>query len=82
MAQEDYVLNGSYKFVPERGEYIAIISKIGRDHTLEVVSIGAETSEAAILDWIKETIKVMREARSTDVQAADMYDRANLKPLN
>lgn len=83
MAQDEYVLNGAFKFVPERQEYIGVISKIGKtDGTLTVVSVGAEATEMAILEWIKETIKVMRESGSTTVQAADMYDRANLKPLN
>ena len=33
-------------------------------------------TEAAALEWIRETIKVMRESGRTDVEAPDMSDRA------
>ena len=82
MAQDQYVLNGSFKFVPERGEYIGVISQIGKDGVLTVVSIGAEATETGILEWIRESIKVMRETGVTNVQASDMYDRAAATKLN
>lgn len=71
----EYFLVGSYQFVPERQEYIAIIIK-QEGTTMEVASIGCENSEADALEWIRETIKIMRESGRTDVQAPDMYDRA------
>lgn len=80
MAGEPYVLNGSYKWIAERNEYVGVISKIGKD-VLEVVAIGCELTEQDILVWIRETVKVMRATGTTDVQAADMYDRAGMKPL-
>lgn len=70
-----YILNGSFKLVPERQEYIGVISKV-EGTTLTVVAIGAEASEFDILNWIKETIAIMRGANATNVQAPDMYDRA------
>lgn len=71
----EYFLVGSYRFVPERQEYIAVIAK-QEGTTMTVVSIGCENSEADVLEWLRETIKLMRESGRLDVQAPDMYDRA------
>lgn len=80
--KEGTVLVGHYKFVPERSEFIgAVASQEGK--VMTVLSIGCEDSEFAILNWIKETIRLMREAGRLDVQAPDMYDRARtLADLN
>jgi len=73
----DYFLVGSYRHVPERSEYIGVIVK-QQGKTMEVVTVGCETTEMDILTWIRESVKIMRDAGRTDVQAPDMYDRANL----
>lgn len=73
----EFVLVGSFKFVPERAEYIGVVCKQQGD-TLEVLTVGAEGTEMAILEWLRETIKLMREAGSVEVQAPDMYDRAGV----
>lgn len=77
----DFVLAGQFKFVPERQEYIGVVGKVER-HKLTIVSVGAESTEMAILEWLRETIRIMREAGRTDVQAPDMYDRANAAGFN
>jgi hypothetical protein len=72
-----YILQGAFRFVPERAEYIGVVSKLeGKD--LTVLTIGAEQSEWDILDWIKNTIDLMRAEGKLDVQAPDMYDRARV----
>jgi len=76
-AKGTYILQGAFKLVPERGEYIGVVSKIeGKD--LTVLCVGAERSEWDILDWIKNTIDLMRSSNQLDVQAPDMYDRARV----
>ena len=74
MAIDDFVLVGSYRYVAQRYEYIGIVCR-QQGTTMEVLSLGAESSEALILKWIEETIKLMRETGKLDVQAPDMYDR-------
>ena len=71
----EFFLVGSYKHVPDRHEYIGCVAK-QQGSELTVLSVGCEASEHAILEWIKETIRLMRESGRTDVQASDMYDRA------
>ena len=71
---DEFVLVGSFKYVPDRQEYIGLVCKQqGRE--LVVLNIGAEMSEMDILLWIKDTIELMRKMGRTDVQAPDMYDR-------
>ena len=75
----DYFLVGSYKHAPARGEFIGcVVKQQGKE--LTVLTVGCEGTEHAILEWIKETIKLMREAGRTDVQAPDMYDRLRATP--
>lgn len=71
---DEFVLVGSFNFVPERGEYIGVVCK-QEGKVLTVLNIGAEMTEADILLWIKDTIALMRSTGRLDVQAADMYDR-------
>jgi hypothetical protein len=61
--------------VPSRGEYIGTVCK-QEGKNLTVLTVGAEQSEWDILDWIKNTIDLMRAEGREDVQAPDMYDRA------
>ena len=70
----DFFLVGSFKLVPERGEYIGVVCK-QQGTTMEVLCVGAEVTEFAILEWIRDTIKLMRSAGKENVQAPDMYDR-------
>lgn len=71
------VLVGHYRFVPEKQAYVgAVASQDESNRTMTVLSIGIEESEFAILEWIKETIALMRSAGNTNVQAPDMFDRA------
>lgn len=72
---EEFVLVGSFKYSKERGEYIGIVCKQEKG-TLEVLTIGAESTEFAILEWIRETVKIIRATGSLTAQAPDMYDRA------
>lgn len=72
---EEFVLVGSFKYVKERAEYIGIVCKQDKG-TLEVLTVGAEGTEMAILEWLRETIKIMRATGSLTAQAPDMYDRA------
>jgi hypothetical protein len=69
-----YKLVGSYRYNPETSEFIGCVAKQeGRE--LSVLTIGCELSEVLILEWLRETIKLMRDTGRTDVQAADMHDR-------
>jgi len=75
------ILVGHYRYVEERGEYVgAVASQDAATKTMTVLTIGAEASEMAILDWIKRTIEMMRAAGQTNVQAPDMYDRLRSAP--
>ena len=71
----DYKLVGAFKKDLERRQFIGVITKVEPDGALTIVSVGLELSEFAVLEWIRSTIKLMREAGSTDVQAPDMIDR-------
>lgn len=76
-----FFLVGSYRFVPERQEWIAVVCKQeGKD--MSVLTIGAESTELAAMDWIKNTIALMRESGELTMQAPDMYDRAAMVAPN
>lgn len=71
---DEFVLVGSFNFVPERGEYVGVVCK-QQGTVLTVLNVGAEMTEMDILLWIKDTIELMRKMGRIDVQAPDMYDR-------
>jgi hypothetical protein len=76
-----FFLVGSYRFVPERQEWIGMVCKQeGTD--MAVLTLGAEGSEFAIMQWVKDTIALMRESGELNVQAPDMYDRAAMVAPN
>jgi hypothetical protein len=72
-----FTLVGSYKWHPERSEFIGVVAK-QEDKVLTVLTIGSEPDEKGILAWIEATIAEMRATGRDDVQAPDMYDRATL----
>jgi hypothetical protein len=74
MSAYDYKLIGSFRFNPDTQEYIGAIAK-QEGHELTILTVGCEATETAIMDWIKETIALMRSTNRTDVQASDMHDR-------
>ena len=71
----DFFLVGSFRHVPNgRGEYVGCVAKQqGKEMT--VLAVGCEDTEHGILDWIKNTIALMRESGKLNVQAPDKYDR-------
>lgn len=76
----NYNLVGAFKGDKERGEYVGVITKVPHDlgGEIEVVAIGSEMTEFEILEWLRNTIKAMRDKGDTNVQAADMYARAGI----
>ena len=69
----DFVLVGSFK-IGEDGLYYGVVVK-QQAKEIEVLTVGVEGTEMLILEWIRDTIKLMRESGQTDVQAPDMVDR-------
>lgn len=80
----DTILVGHYRYAPEIGSFVgAVASQDQSTRTMTVLVVGVEATEYAILDWIKETIALMRAAGATNVQAPDMHDRAaRNEPMN
>lgn len=75
MSGRVFKLVGTYKYFPERQEWIGTIAKHeGKD--LELLCVGCELTETEIGLWCANTITMMREQDRLDVQAPDMYDRA------
>lgn len=72
----EYVLTGGFKQMPT-GDFAGMVAKIDKaDKSLTVLAVGVEATEAAILEWIGGTIRLMRSERRTDVQMPDMHARA------
>lgn len=80
--QWDYILASRYDYDRNSKTWNAVIVKQPRDATtkvnLEVVAFGVEHSEEAILIWLRESIKLMRETSRTDVSVPDAMERATL----
>jgi hypothetical protein len=70
-----FKLIGSFRLNPESGEFVGCVAK-QEGHELTLLTVGCEATEMAILDWIRDTIMLMRTTGHLDVQAADMHDRA------
>lgn len=74
----DFFLAGSFK-KGEGGLYFGVVVK-QQGKAIEVLTVGIESTEMLILEWIKDTIKLMRESGQFDVQASDMVDRVAQTP--
>lgn len=70
-----FVLVGSFRQAPETNEFYGMVAKQDMDGTLTILTVGVEDSEFAIMEWVQNTIAMMRAERSFTVQAADKYDR-------
>jgi hypothetical protein len=70
----DFVLVGSFKRGDDGLYYGAVAKQEGK--TMTVLTVGVEPNEFLILEWIRDTIKIMRSSGQDDVQAPDMVDRA------
>ena len=55
-------------------EYVGAVAK-QEGATLTVLTVGVEDTREAILQWIKDTIAMIRDLGREDVQALDKYDR-------
>ena len=73
----EFFLVGSFKHVPKENRYIGVVCK-QQGKELTVLTVGEEATEWAILDWIKATVDLMRAEGREDVQAPDMFDRAQV----
>lgn len=80
--QWEYVLASRYDYDGRSKTWNAVICKQPRDHAskiqVEVIAFGVEHSEEAILIWLRESIKLMRETGRTDVSVPDSLERAVL----
>lgn len=73
------ILHGSYEYNAYTGVYVGLVARI-RGTELTVCTVGVEATEYAVAEWVRTTIELMRSSGSTDVQAADMVDRARAAP--
>ena len=76
MNGSDFVLVGSFRQGEgEQSEFYGMVAKQDMNGTLTILSVGVEDTEFDIMQWIQNTIGMMRAEKSFVVQAADKYDR-------
>ena len=58
---------------------MAWIGSVGKKEgdNITVLTVGVEDTREACVEWVKATIKLMRETGREDVQAQDKMDRLN-----
>ena len=75
MNGSNFVLVGSFRQAPETNEFYGMVCKQDMTGELTILTVGVEDSEYAIMQWVQNTIAMMRAEQSFTVQAADKYDR-------
>jgi hypothetical protein len=67
------------KWSEEREVWIGIVFRRLSSGCVEILSIGCEESSDEAIQWATDTIQLMMETDSDDVEVSDMFDRAKTK---